>query len=85
MRFQRSQSPPCDASTPYADTGGAAARAALGQLALAAGLYARPRLGSKTLPSVGAWDKEHGLSCPACTHFAADQRPKVVITLIDPM
>ncbi len=64
------------------DTGGAAAaRAALGQLALAAGLYARPRLGSKTLPSVGAWDKEHGLSCPACTHFAADQRPKVVITL----
>ena len=38
------------------ETGGApASRAALSQLALASGLYARPDLVSKSLPQVGAW------------------------------
>lgn len=48
------------------DTGGAvAAQAALAQLALAAGLYAGPVPGAKTLPEVGAWTPEDGVCCPA--------------------
>ena len=49
------------------DQGGAgAARAALAQLSLAAGLYARPMRGaSAALPSVGAWTPEEGLHCTA--------------------
>lgn len=48
--------------TQLCDTGGAiAAQAALAQLALAAGLYARPVPGSKTLPDCGAWTPETGL------------------------
>ena len=45
------------------DTGGAvAAQAALAQMALAAGLYAGPVTGAKTLPQVGAWTPEDGVS-----------------------
>jgi len=43
------------------DEGGeVAAQAALAQLSLAAGLYAGPVLGSKTLPAFGAWTPEVG-------------------------
>ena len=48
------------------DAGGAvAAQAALAQLALAAGLYAGPVPGAKTLPPVGAWTPQDGVTCPA--------------------
>jgi cobaltochelatase CobN len=44
------------------DTGGAvAAQAALAQMALAAGLYAGPVPGSKTLPPWGLWTPERGV------------------------
>jgi cobaltochelatase CobN len=44
------------------DTGGAvAAQAALAQLALAAGFYAGPVKGSKTVPACGAYDPELGV------------------------
>jgi cobaltochelatase CobN len=47
------------------DAGGAlAAQAALAQMALAAGLYAGPVRGAKTVPSVGGWLPEHGVCCP---------------------
>ncbi|WP_417586414.1 cobaltochelatase subunit CobN [Pararhodobacter oceanensis] len=47
------------------DSGGAiAAQAALAQMALAAGLYAGPVRGSKSLPPVGAWTPEAGACCP---------------------
>lgn len=47
------------------DTGGAvAAQAALAQMALAAGLYAGPVCGAKSLPQVGAWTPEQGACCP---------------------
>ena len=53
------------------DTGGVvAAQAALAQMALAAGLYAGPVRGAKTLPVVGAWSVEHGVSCPAVACFS---------------
>ncbi len=52
------------------DTGGAvAAQAALAQLALAAGLYAGPVPGAKTLPEVGGWTPEAGVACPAPARF----------------
>jgi len=55
------------------DTGGAvAAQAALAQMALAAGLYAGPVPGAKSLPSVGAWTPEDGVTCPAPALFGAD-------------
>ncbi|MEO0381826.1 MAG: cobaltochelatase subunit CobN, partial [Pseudomonadota bacterium] len=61
------------------DTGGAvAAQAALAQMALASGLYAGPVTGAKTLPMVGAWTPEHGLSCPMI--IQADEKPLVLIT-----
>jgi cobaltochelatase CobN len=51
--------------TSYCDQGGAgAARAALAQLALAAGLYADPVMGMRTLPQVGFYLPERGISCP---------------------
>lgn len=51
--------------THLCDTGGAiAAQAALAQLALAAGLYARPVPGSKALPDHGAWTPESGVCAP---------------------
>ena len=47
------------------DTGGVVAwAAALAQLALASGLYAGPVRGAKTLPMVGGWTPEHGITCP---------------------
>ncbi len=47
------------------DTGGAiGAQAALAQLALAAGLYAGPVSGAKSLPQVGAWTPEESACCP---------------------
>ncbi|MGM0662147.1 MAG: cobaltochelatase subunit CobN, partial [Pseudomonadota bacterium] len=47
------------------DTGGAvAAQAALAQMALAAGLYAGPVTGAKSLPQVGAWTPQDGVACP---------------------
>ncbi|MDG3039756.1 cobaltochelatase subunit CobN [Roseicyclus marinus] len=61
------------------DTGGAvAAQAALAQMALAAGLYAGPVPGAKTLPSVGAWTPEDGVACPAPATFA-DDAPLVAV------
>ena len=61
------------------DTGGAvAAQAALAQMALAAGLYAGPVPGAKTLPEVGGWTPEDGLACPAA--FAATaERPRLLV------
>ncbi|MCU0903847.1 MAG: cobaltochelatase subunit CobN [Tabrizicola sp.] len=47
------------------DEGGAvAAQAALAQLALAAGLYAGPVIGDKTVPQMGFYDPDHGVSPP---------------------
>jgi cobaltochelatase CobN len=61
------------------DTGGAvAAQAALAQMALAAGLYAGPVPGAKTLPFVGAWTPEDGVTCPAPAIFA-DDAPLVTV------
>ncbi len=54
------------------DRGGAvAAQAALAQLALSAGLYARPVAGFKIVPLVGAWTPDHGIACPL-VQLAAD-------------
>ncbi|GAA6179363.1 cobaltochelatase subunit CobN [Shimia sp. NS0008-38b] len=51
--------------THLCDTGGAiAAQAALAQLALAAGLYAKPVIGSKSLPDHGGWTPQNGLCDP---------------------
>ena len=62
------------------DTGGErAAQAALAQMALAAGLYARPVRGAKALPQVGAWTPEDGVMCPAAFACAAT-RPRILIT-----
>ncbi len=67
------------------DTGGVvAAQAALAQLALAAGLYAGPVIGSKALPVVGAWTPETGACCPlvAVLPDAAGQsqtQPRILI------
>lgn len=61
------------------DMGGAvAAQAALQQLALAAGLYAAPVAGSKSLPLVGAWTPEHGLCCPLV--LPVSDAPLVVVS-----
>ena len=63
------------------DTGGpVSAQAALAQLALAAGLYAGPVRGAKTLPQVGAWTPEDGVICPAAAWPAAGGRPRALIT-----
>ncbi|MDU9005694.1 cobaltochelatase subunit CobN [Sedimentitalea todarodis] len=63
------------------DTGGTvAAQAALAQFALAAGLYAGPVRGAKTLPQVGAWTPEQGVTCPATTFDATSTRPRILIT-----
>lgn len=62
------------------DTGGAvAAQAALAQMALAAGLYAGPVPGAKTLPFVGAWTPEDGVTCPAPAMFATVDAPLVAL------
>ncbi|WP_170335254.1 cobaltochelatase subunit CobN [Ruegeria arenilitoris] len=52
------------------DTGGeVAAQAALAQMALAAGLYAGPVMGAKTLPECGAWCPDRGV-IPADNAFS---------------
>ena len=62
------------------DTGGAvAAHAALAQMALAAGLYAGPVPGAKTMPEVGFYSPESGVSCAAVPDPRSD-RPKILIT-----
>ncbi|WP_127114295.1 cobaltochelatase subunit CobN [Shimia sediminis] len=65
--------------THLCDTGGAvAAQAALAQLALAAGLYARPVPGKKTLPDQGAWTPETGV-CDARA-VRDESKPLVALT-----
>jgi cobaltochelatase CobN len=60
------------------DTGGTvAAQAALAQLALAAGLYAGPVIGNKSLPMVGAWTPKHGVSCPLISRDP--ERPAIAL------
>jgi cobaltochelatase CobN len=67
------------------DAGGAvAAQAALAQLALAAGLYAAPVPGDKTLPDIGWYDPDRGV-IPAATAAAtaaagAGGAPRVAVT-----
>ncbi|SHJ72383.1 cobaltochelatase CobN subunit [Shimia gijangensis] len=65
--------------TNLCDTGGAvAAQAALAQLALAAGLYAKPVMGKKTLPEVGAWTPQTGVCDPL--KMRDPSRPLIAIT-----
>ncbi|MGZ2256039.1 cobaltochelatase subunit CobN [Roseobacter sp. A03A-229] len=62
------------------DTGGVvAAQAALAQMALAAGLYAGPVRGAKSLPLVGTWTPEHGVTCPVLMQTATE-KPRLLIT-----
>lgn len=64
----------------FCDNGGVvAAQAALAQLAIAAGLYAGPVLGSKSVPRVGAWTPEHGSSCPLIAEPRDRSRPRIAI------
>ena len=61
------------------DTGGeVAAQAALAQMALAAGLYAGPVMGAKTLPECGAWCPDRGV-IPADTAFTGDTK-RILVT-----
>ncbi|NVO55775.1 cobaltochelatase subunit CobN [Rhodobacteraceae bacterium B1Z28] len=61
------------------DTGGeVAAQAALAQMALAAGLYAGPVMGAKTLPECGAWCPDRGVN-PAETAFDGDAH-RILVT-----
>ncbi len=56
------------------DTGGeVAAQAALAQMALAAGLYAGPVMGAKTLPECGAWCPDRGV-IPVEKAFTGDAK-----------
>ncbi|MDA5556352.1 cobaltochelatase subunit CobN [Shimia sp. MMG029] len=65
--------------THLCDTGGAiAAQAALAQLALSAGLYAKPVMGSKALPDHGGWTPETGLSDPLAARDPA--KPLIALT-----
>ncbi|MFC6689447.1 cobaltochelatase subunit CobN [Jhaorihella thermophila] len=66
--------------TRLCDTGGAqAARAALAELARAAGLQADSSDGAGPLPQVGAWTPEHGPTCPA-TALPPGDRPRILLT-----
>ena len=61
------------------DTGGeVAAQAALAQMALAAGLYAGPVMGAKTIPECGAWCPDRGV-IPVETAFAGDTK-RIIVT-----
>ncbi|WP_171102261.1 cobaltochelatase subunit CobN [Ruegeria sp. HKCCD7255] len=61
------------------DTGGeVAAQAALAQMALAAGLYAGPVMGAKTIPDCGVWCPDRGV-ISADTAFTGDAR-RVLVT-----
>ncbi|MBO9410233.1 MULTISPECIES: cobaltochelatase subunit CobN [unclassified Ruegeria] len=60
------------------DTGGeVAAQAALAQMALAAGLYAGPVMGAKTIPDCGAWCPDCGV-IPVEQAFSGDAKRVVV-------
>ncbi|SHH61225.1 cobaltochelatase subunit CobN [Cognatishimia maritima] len=66
-----------DRLTHLCDTGGAvAAQAALAQLALAAGLYAKPVMGSKTVPDFGAWRPNIGV----CEAARQTDKPLIVLS-----
>lgn len=61
------------------DTGGeVAAQAALAQMALAAGLYAGPVMGAKTLPECGAWCPDRGV-VPVETAFSSGAK-RILVT-----
>ena len=61
------------------DTGGAvAAQAALAQFALAAGCYAGPVTGVRTIADVGGWQPQDGVTCPAAFALNAN-RPRILI------
>ncbi|WP_170329379.1 cobaltochelatase subunit CobN [Ruegeria arenilitoris] len=61
------------------DTGGeVAAQAALAQMALAAGLYAGPVMGAKTLPDCGVWCPDCGV-IPVDTAFTGDAK-RILVT-----
>ncbi len=63
------------------ETGGAlGAQAALAQLAISAGLYAKPVRGNKMLPAVGGWSPEYGITCTALPAMRPAPRPLVLIT-----
>ncbi|MEL6643566.1 MAG: cobaltochelatase subunit CobN [Pseudomonadota bacterium] len=63
------------------DAGGApSAQGALAQLALAAGLYAGPVAGPKSVPTVGAWTPDSGVTCPATAIMSGEDRPLVLVT-----
>ena len=63
------------------DAGGAvAARAALAQLALAAGLAAAPVRGAAALGQVGAWLPDGAPACPAAMLFAPAPQSRVLLT-----
>ncbi len=64
----------CDAGGPDA------ASAALAQLALSAGLFARPKIGQKIPPRVGGWSLRNRLSCPAAFALRVAPKPAVVIS-----
>ncbi len=66
--------------------GAIAAEAALAQLALAAGLYAGPVVGEKTVPDFGCWSPERGVgaarceTCPPdCPGRATTAKPLVLV------
>ena len=62
------------------ETGGeVATHSALAQLALAAGLYASPVIGSKMIGNVGAWTPEHNICCPFIAR-GFDNKPLILIT-----
>ena len=63
------------------ETGGAqAAKAALAQLTIAAGLYVKPDLGKIVMPRIGGWTDEHGITCPAIAAFKPVRRPTIVLS-----
>ncbi len=65
--------------TELCDIGGAtAARAAIAQFALAAGLYVKPAPAARNIASVGGWQTGPGVTCPAA--FALTSvRPRIVL------
>jgi cobaltochelatase CobN len=62
------------------DAGGAvAAQAALAQLALAAGFYAGPVAGTKTVPTAGYYDPDHGI-VTLCPRATLGEAPLIAVT-----
>lgn len=57
-----------------------AAKAALAQLAIAAGLYAKTDLGKKALPRVGGWTNDYSITCPATASLKLVKKPLVVLS-----